>query len=116
MQKYPQHIKHETPRNTPSNIPWNTQKKYELRIFWGYFSGVFGVFFRSPAVGGILYVGLVFRPMLGSVCVWGVFSSVAGSWVVKATLFMLSQTTLFCCVFWPVEACSAQDIKEHPKL
>ena len=47
----PQHTKKETPRNTPSDTPSGIQKENTKFVFWGCFSGVFGVCFRSPVVG-----------------------------------------------------------------
>ena len=71
----PQHTKHETPRNTPSNTPWI------FLVFSGFF-----FLFRCPAVGGIWYVGLVVFAYFG-VC--GVFCSVVGSWVVNSIHFQV---------------------------
>ena len=49
--KIPPNIqKCETPRNTPSNTPWNTKKTTKV-VFLGYLFGIFGVFFRCPALG-----------------------------------------------------------------
>ena len=61
IQKYPPTYKKETPRNAfsdtppPKKYPKNTRFVY----FLGFFSGIFGVSFRSPVVGGIRKAGTV---------------------------------------------------------
>ena len=59
----PATCKKESPQNTFSATPPET-RKYKIRIF-GVFSGIFGVFFRSPVVGGIRMSGWYFWPILG---------------------------------------------------
>ena len=79
MQKYPQTYQMWDPPKIPLQIPSRIPRKYENRIL-GHLSCIFRVFVSISRHRGNPDVGLVF---LANFVVYGVFCSVAGSWVVK---------------------------------
>ena len=67
MQKIPPNIQNMRLPEMPFKYPLEYKKNTKV-VFLGYFSGIFvGVFFRSPAVGGICMSGWYFWPILGFV-------------------------------------------------
>ena len=75
------HTKREIPQNTLLDTTRKRPPQVRKPFSLGSFSGVFGVFFGSSAIGGIRMSGWYFWPILGFVVV---FCSVAGSWVLNS--------------------------------
>ena len=63
---YPRNIQNVRSPEIPLQIPPEYPKNTKI-LFSGYFPGIFGVFFRSPAVGEIRMSSWYFWPILGFV-------------------------------------------------
>ena len=71
----------------PKSAWKQVRKKNTKFVFLGYFSGIFGVFFRSPAVGGICMCASIFGLF------WGLWGFLLCSWLVGKQQF--ATQTLF---------------------
>ena len=79
MQKYPPTYKTWDCPKYPFKYPLEYSKNTKF-VFWGYFSGIFGVFSRSSAVGGICMSGWYFGLF------WGLWGFLLCSWLVGCQL------------------------------